>query len=364
MPEETTNAIVGIGEMKDIMPAEKSKQELSLVKDEDIKVTEKDDQKTEIPEIVDIVDIDVIKDLMPESKITTTSPVDLASENPSDIPSLDDTKYSNETESEVTEIVESVDLKKVDPAEKHEELGEKVSSEISEELANQLFPTTLATVTDDKVFEESVTPVTDHKVSENEVTPDDEIQQVEVETQSADVIKGKDQGSIDGETATLPKQEMSTHETEQKSDEIPMPIEEVSMHQSIDQVNEPSEVKETPNEDTKSIEEETLPVDQGTKEEIIVTESFPLTSITLKESSSSFSIEETSEKSEAEIEGFELTQEKEKQVPLSILVSSEVDKNKNVVSEDKTEVQSSNSEQKSDLEVYCDITSSCASSVF
>ena len=56
MPEETTNAIVGIGEMKDIMPAEKSKQELSLVKDEDIKVTEKDDQKTEIPEI------DVIKD--------------------------------------------------------------------------------------------------------------------------------------------------------------------------------------------------------------------------------------------------------------------------------------------------------------
>ena len=59
-----------------------------------------------------------------------------------------------------------------------------------------------------------------------------------------------------------------------------------------------------------------------------------------------------------------LTQEKINQVPLSILVSSEVDKNKNVVSEDKTEVQSSNSEQKSDLEVYCDITSSCASSVF
>ena len=99
-------------------------------------------------------------------------------------------------------------------------------------------------------------------------------------------------------------------EAEPKSDEITMLIKKVSMHQSNGQIDEPSEVKETPNEDTKSIEEETLPVDQGTKEEIIVTESFPLTSITLKESSSSFSIEETSEKSEAEIEGFELTQEK------------------------------------------------------
>ena len=83
---------------------------------------------------------------------------------------------------------------------------------------------------------------------------------------------------------------MSTHETEQKSDEIPMPIEEVSMHQSIDQVNEPSEVKETPKKDAKSIEEKTLPLDQGTKEEILATESFPLTSITPKESSSSSSI--------------------------------------------------------------------------
>ena len=49
-----------------------------------------------------------------------------------------------------------------------------------------------------------------------------------------------------------------------------------------------------------------------------------------------------------------LTQEKINQVPLSILVSSEVDKNKNVVSEDKKEVQPSNSEQKSDLEVTLD----------
>ena len=121
------------------------------------------------------------------------------------------------------------------------------------------------------------------------------------------------------------------------------------MHQSNGQIDEPSEVKETPNEDTTSIEEDTLPVDQGTKEEILVTES-----ITPKESSSSSSIEEASEKSDPEIEGFELTQEKKKQVPLSILVSSEVDKNKNVVSEDKTEVQSSNSEQKSDLEVTLD----------
>ena len=45
---------------------------------------------------------------------------------------------------------------------------------------------------------------------------------------------------------------------------------------------------------------------------------------------SSSSIEKTIEKSEAEIESSELTQEKINQVPLSILVSSEVDK-KNVV---------------------------------
>ena len=189
MPEETATAIVGIGGMKDLISEEESQQELSLVNNEEIKVIEKDDQKTGIPEIVKGNEI---KDLMPDSEITKTPSLEVASENPSDIPSLDDTKYSNETESEVTEIVESVDLKKIDPAEKPEELGEEVSSEISEELANQLFHTTLATVTDDQVYEESVTPGTDHEVSENEVTPDDEIQQVEVETQSEDVIKGED----------------------------------------------------------------------------------------------------------------------------------------------------------------------------
>ena len=89
MPEESTTAIVGTGGQKDLIPEEEFKQE--FVKDE-IKVIEKNVQKKEIPEIVDIVDIDVIKDLMPESKITTTSPVDLASENPSDIPSLDETE--------------------------------------------------------------------------------------------------------------------------------------------------------------------------------------------------------------------------------------------------------------------------------
>ena len=40
-----------------------------------------------------------------------------------------------------------------------------------------------------------------------------------------------------------------------------MLIKEVSMRQSNGQIDEPSEVKETPNEDTTTIEEETLPVD-------------------------------------------------------------------------------------------------------
>ena len=67
---------------------------------------------------------------------------------------------------------------------------------------------------------------------------------------------------------------MLTHESkkpeaEPKSDEIPMLIEEVSMNQSIGQIYEPSEVKENPNEDTTSIEEDTLPVDQGTKEKYL-----------------------------------------------------------------------------------------------
>ena len=70
-----------------------------------------------------------------------------------------------------------------------------------------------------------------------------------------------------------------------------MLIKKVSLHQSNCQIDEPSKVKETPNEDTTSIEEETLPVDQGTKEEILVIQSFSSTSITLKESLSSSSIE-------------------------------------------------------------------------
>ena len=86
-------------------------------------------------------------------------------------------------------------------------------------------------------------------------------------------------------------------EAEPKSDEITMLIKKVSMHQSNGQIDEPSEVKETPNEDTTTIEEETLLVDEGTKEEIHVRESFSSTSITPKESSCSSSIEETSKKS-------------------------------------------------------------------
>merc|ERR1719362_2129360 len=82
---ETTTAIVGIGEMKDLIPEEESKQELILVNDEEIKVIEKDDQKTEIPEIADV---DGIKDLMQEGEIATTPSVAVASENSSDVPSL------------------------------------------------------------------------------------------------------------------------------------------------------------------------------------------------------------------------------------------------------------------------------------
>ena len=81
MPVETTTAIVGTGGKKDLILEKESKQEFVI--DKEIKVIEKDDQKTEIPEIVDIFKIDVIKDWMPESKITATSSVDLASENPS-----------------------------------------------------------------------------------------------------------------------------------------------------------------------------------------------------------------------------------------------------------------------------------------
>ena len=48
-----------------------------------------------------------------------------------------------------------------------------------------------------------------------------------------------------------------------------MLIKKVSLHQSNCQIDEPSKVKETPNEDTTSIEEDTLPVDQGTKEKYL-----------------------------------------------------------------------------------------------
>jgi hypothetical protein len=40
-----------------------------------------------------------------------------------------------------------------------------------------------------------------------------------------------------------------------------MLIKKVSLHQSNCQIDEPSKVKETLNEDTTTIEEETLPVD-------------------------------------------------------------------------------------------------------
>ena len=233
MPEETATATVGISGMKDIMLEEESKKELSLVIDEEIKqeltnAIEKDHQKTKIPEIVGIGEI---KFLMPENEITTTPSVELASENQSDILFLDDSEYSNKTESEETETCESVDLKKGNTEEK---------------------------------------PVTDDKVSENEVTPVDKIQfdtnpsSKSTEDEQVNVIKEDGISSVDGETAILPKQEVSTDEskkleTEQTSDEIPMPI---------DQVDEPCEDEETLNVDATSIEEENLPVDQGIKEEM------------------------------------------------------------------------------------------------
>ena len=120
--------------MKDLIPEDGSKQELSLVKEEEIKedltqVTEKDDQKTETP--------GGIKELMPS--------VELASENPSDISSLDDTEY---------DIVESVD-----PDKKPEELGPDFSPEKTGELDIQLFHASDKQVTtDDKVKLSSEVP--------------------------------------------------------------------------------------------------------------------------------------------------------------------------------------------------------------
>ena len=93
LPVETTTAIVGIGGKKDLILEKESMQEFVI--DKEIKVVEKDDQKTEIPEI-EIFKIGVIKDWIPESKITTTSSVDVASESPSYIFSPDDTKQGGE----------------------------------------------------------------------------------------------------------------------------------------------------------------------------------------------------------------------------------------------------------------------------
>ena len=134
MPEETATAIVGIGGMKDLVPEDDSKQELSLVNEEEIKedlmqVTEKDDQETEIPVIVAVGGI---KELTPE--------------NLSDISSLDVTESANKTESEQSEIVESLDLDT-----KPEKLGPDFSPEKTEELAIQLFHASVKQVTDDNV---------------------------------------------------------------------------------------------------------------------------------------------------------------------------------------------------------------------
>ena len=68
-----------------------------------------------------------------------------------------------------------------------------------------------------------------------------------------------------------------------------------------------------------------------------------------KESLISSVIDETGNKSEAVIEGSELTQEEENQVPLTFLVSNAVEEK--VLCEDKPEVQPLNSEQTSDIEV-------------
>ena len=58
-----------------------------------------------------------------------------------------------------------------------------------------------------------------------------------------------------------------------------------------------------------------------------------------KESLISSVIDETGNKSEAVIEGSELTQEEENQVPLTVLVSNTVEEKENVLSEDKPEFQ-------------------------
>ena len=322
MPEETATATGGIRGMKDIMLEEESKKVLSLVIDEEIKqdltnAIEKDHQKTEIPEIVGIGEI---KFLMPEHEITTTPSVELASENQSDILFLDDTEYSKKTESEETETCESVDLKKGNTEQKP--------------------------VTNDKLSENKVSPVDEIQSDADHSSQSTEDEQVDLKSEDSDVIK-----EDNGETETLPKQELSTDEskkleTEKTSDETHMPI---------DQVNESSEDEETLNVETTSIEEDNLAVDQGIKEEIPLTEIVASTIMNPKESSSSFVIEETSDKSEAVIEGSELTREEENHVPIaepgSTLVANEVEEPENVLSEEDPEVQLSEAKQISDLEV-------------
>ena len=329
MPEETATATVRISEMKAIVLEEESKQELLLEIDEEIKqdltyAIEKDHQKN--PEIPEIVGIGEIKFLTSEPDITTTDCFELASKNSSDILSLDDTEYSNKTESEENETCESADLKKGNTEEKF--------------------------VTNDKVSENEVSPVDEIQSDADHSCKNTEDEQVGVETEASDVIKEDDISSVDGETATFLKQEVSTDEskkleTEQTSDETPIPI---------DQVDEPSEDKETSNGDATSIGEENLPgVDQGIKEEIPLTEIVASTIMNPKESSSSFVIKETSDKSEAVIECSELTREEENHVPItepgSTLVANEVEETENISSEEDPEVQLSEAEQISDLEV-------------
>jgi hypothetical protein len=325
LPEETPTATVGISGMKDIMLEEESKKELSLVIDEEIKqdltnAIEKDHQKTEIPEIVGIGEI---KFLMPEHEITTTPSVELASENQSDILFLDDTEYSNK--SEETETCESVDLKKGNTEQKP--------------------------VTNDKLSENKVSPVDVIQFDADHSSQSTEDEQVDLKSEASDVIKEDDISSIDGETKTFPNQEVSTDEskklkTEQTSDESPMPI---------DQVDESSVDEETLNVDVTSIDEENLPVDQGIKEEIPLTEIVASTLMNLKESSSSFVIEEIIDKSENVIEGSELTREEENHMlitkPGSTMVAANVEGQENVSCEEDPEVPLSEAEQISDLEV-------------
>ena len=384
-PEETATEIVGIGGMKDLMPEEETTQKLPLVIDDEIKqempqVIKTDEQKTEVPEIIGIGGM---KDLMPEEEVTTTASVELESEVPSVIPPLDneifddDSDYSDETESEGSEIVEPVDVKKVDteempevetttqmigiggmkdlmPEEDKQELPQIVDEDMKQELPqaddleNVLFPTTVAPVTDDKVSENEISPVDEIQFDDDYSDESTDNEQVEVETEVSDVVKEDDLSSVDGGTETLPQQEVSTDSSVDESEkpEVEQTSDEVSTNPSINEVDEPFE-----DEQTASTEEETVPVDQGTEEEITVTESVPLSSMSPQETSSSSVIEETSDESEAVIEGSEMTQEEENQVPVtetsSVSVPTEVEEQENVVSEEQTEVQPSEGEQTS-----------------